>query len=135
MSQQSNIIIAQTLLEGIGTGRDPVEIASPFAEDLLFEIQGEDGVLPWVGRKTGRNAVADFVRAVRELTEPVAFEIEDILASENRAAIVGKLETRIKATGRITATQFVIILTVVDATVTRFQMLEDSFDVARAARP
>jgi hypothetical protein len=51
MSQQHNIAIAQTLLAGIGERRDPVEIASPFAADLTFEIRGRDGVLPWIGRK------------------------------------------------------------------------------------
>jgi ketosteroid isomerase-like protein len=92
MSQQQNIAIAKTLLEGIGGGRDPAEIAAPFAADLAFEIQGDHGVLPWIGRKTGREAVADFIRQIRILTEPVTFEVEDILASESRAAIVGALE-------------------------------------------
>ena len=68
------------------------------------------------------------------LTEPIKFDVEDILASDSRAAIIGALETKIKATGKITATQFAIILTVKDDLVTRFQMLEDSFDVSKAAR-
>ena len=134
MSQQQNVAIAQALLEGIGGGKDPAEIAAPFATDLVFEIQGDAGVLPWVGKKAGRDAIADFIREVRVLTEPLTFNVEDILASEKRAAIVGSLETRIKATDRITATQFAIILTVADGVVTRFQMLEDSFDVSKAAR-
>ena len=134
MSQQQNLAIARALLEGIGGGDDPEAIAAPFATNLVFEIQGDDGVLPWVGKKTGREAVADFNREIRMLTEPLTIDVEDILASESRAAIVGSLKTRIKATGRITATQFAIILTVVDGVVTRFQMLEDSFDVSKAAR-
>ena len=91
-------------------------------------------MLPWVGRKTGRDAIVHFIREIRVLTEPVTFDVEDILASESRAAIVGSLKTRIKATGRIAASQFAIILTVADGVVTRFQMLEDSFDVSKAAR-
>jgi ketosteroid isomerase-like protein len=71
---------------------------------------------------------------MRALTEPVTFDVEDILASDSRAAIVGALKTRIKATGKITATQFAIILTIAGDVVTRFQMLEDSFDVSKAAR-
>ena len=63
MSRERNIQIAGTLLEGLGAARDPDEIAAAFAEDLVFEVQGDDGVLPWVGRKTGRLAMADFVRA------------------------------------------------------------------------
>jgi len=134
MSHQQNVAIAQKLLEGIGSGRDPAEIAALFDADLVFEIQGHDGVLPWIGRRTGRQSIADFIRDIRTLTEPITFDVEDILASDSRAAIIGALQTRIKATGRITATQFAIILTVTGDVVTRFQMLEDSFDVSKAAR-
>jgi uncharacterized protein len=134
MSSQRNIAIAQKLLEGIGGTQDPVEIAALFDADLVFEIQGDDGALPWIGRKAGRQAVADFIRDIRALTEPVTFDVEDILASDSHAAIIGALQTRIKATGKITATQFAIILTIAGDGVTRFQMLEDSFDVSKAAR-
>jgi ketosteroid isomerase-like protein len=135
MSEQQNIALAQALLRGLGGGQEPGEIAALFDADLVFEIQGDQGALPWIGRKTGRRAIADFIRDLRDMTEPVGFQVEDILASDGRAAIVGALQTRIKATGRITATQFAIILTITDGAVTRFQMLEDSFDVSKAARP
>jgi ketosteroid isomerase-like protein len=134
MSHQHNIAIAQKLLERIGSGRNPTEIAALFDAEVVFEIQGDDGVLPWIGRKSGRQAIADFIRDVRTLTEPISFQVEDILASNSRAAIIGALQTRIKATGKVTATQFAIILTITGDVVTRFQMLEDSFDVSNAAR-
>jgi ketosteroid isomerase-like protein len=134
MSQQQNIAIARKFVEGIGNGHDPAEMAARFDANLLFEIQGDDGVLPWIGRKTGRRAIVDFIRDIRTLTEPVTFDVEDILANDTRAVIIGALQTRIKATGKITATQFAIILTIAGQVVTRFQMLEDSFDVSKAAR-
>jgi ketosteroid isomerase-like protein len=134
MNHQHNIAIAQKLLEGIGTGRDPNEIAGLFDAGLVFEIQGDDGVLTWIGRKIGRQAIADFIRGIRTLTEPITFEVDDILASKSRAAIIGTLQTRIKSTGKVAATQFAIILTIANDVVTRFQMLEDSFDVSKAAR-
>ncbi len=134
MSRQQNIEIAQVFLDGIANGRDPAEIAAPFADNLTFEIQGDDGVLPWVGRKVGRQMMADFISNLRVLTEPVAFDVEDILASETRAVIVGSLRSRIKATGRTTASQFALVLTIAQGTVNRFQMLEDSFDLSKAAR-
>ena len=134
MSSQQNVAIAQKLLEGIGGGQDPAEIAALFDANLVFEIQGDDGVLPWIGHKAGRQAVADFIRDIRALTEPITFVVEDILASDSRAAIIGALQTRIKATGNVIATQFAIILTIKGDVVTRYQMLEDSFDVSKAAR-
>src|SRR5207302_2589664 len=95
---------------------------------------GDDGALPWIGRKTGRRAVADFIRGIRSLTEPVKFDIEDVLGSTDRAVIVGELATKIKATGKLIESAIAIILTISNGKVTRFQMLEDSFDVSRAAR-
>jgi ketosteroid isomerase-like protein len=134
MTSQQNIAIARKVLEGIGGGQDPAKIAALFDTDLLFEIQGDVGALPWIGRRTGRSAIADFIRDLRALTEPVTFNVEDILASDGRAAILGSLQTRIKATDRIIASQFAIILTITGEVVTRFQRLEDSFEVSKAAR-
>ena len=134
MSHLNNIAIAQQLLAGIAEGKAPDTLAAMFAEDLCFEIQGDEGVLPWIGHKTGRQAAADFFQDIRMLTEPVQFEVEDILASANRAAIVGHLATRIKSSGKIVNTQFAIVLTISGDKITRFQMLEDSFDLSRAVR-
>jgi uncharacterized protein len=134
MNHQHNIAIAQKLLEGIGSDRSPTEIAALFDTEVVFEIQGDDGVLPWIGRKTGRRAIVNFIRDIRTLTEPITFEVDDILASNSRAAIIGALQTRIKGTGKIITTQFAIILTITGNVVTRFQMLEDSFGVSKAAR-
>jgi len=134
MTRQQNIKIAQSLLEGIGQGRDPEEIAAPFADDLIFEVQGDEDAMPWIGRKTGRLAMASFMRDLRELTEPLSFDIEDILAGDDRAAIIGSLSTRIKSTDKIMESQFAIVLTILDGVITRFQMLEDSFHLSQAAR-
>jgi ketosteroid isomerase-like protein len=134
MISQHNIAIAQQFLEGIGTGRDPAKIAELFADDLIFEVQGDDGVLPWIGRSSGRQALAHFIRDARMLVEPINFHVEDILASDTRAAIVGDFQSRSKATGKVISSQFVIVLTIAGDLVTRFQMLEDSFAVAKAVR-
>jgi uncharacterized protein len=100
MTYQQNVAIAQKLLEGIGGGQDPAEIARLFAANLVFEIQGDDGVLPWIGRRTGRQAIADFIRDIRALTEPFTFDVEGILASDSRAAIIGALQTRSRRLAR-----------------------------------
>ncbi len=89
--------------------------------------------MPGIGRKAGRSAVADFIRGLRSLTEPVKFDVQDVLASEDRAVIVGELATRIKATGKMIESAFAIILTVSDSKISRFQMLEDIFAVSPAA--
>ena len=135
MSQVNNIIIAQQLLAGIGEGKAPETLAAMFAEDLRFEIQGDDGVLPWIGHKIGRQAAANFFREIRLLTEPVKFEVEDILGSQNRAVIVrgtSKLGSN-RPASKITLNLPSFSQSPGDK-ITRFQMLEDSFDLSRTVR-
>ena len=134
MSQTKNVAIAQQLLGGMSEDKAPDGLAAMFAKELRFEIQGDDGVLPWIGHKTGRQAAADFFRDIRVLTEPVKFEVEGILGSPSRAVIVGELATRIKSSGKIINTQFAIVLTISGDEITRFQMLEDSFNLSRTVR-
>jgi len=134
MSQENNIAIARRLLAELGVGKKPDLIAALFSEGVLFEIPGDVGVLPWIGLKIGRDAVIDFISGLRSMTIPLGFDVQDILASDTRAVVIGEMSTRIRATGKVIESPFAIILTVVNGKVTHFKMLENSFAVSMAAR-
>jgi ketosteroid isomerase-like protein len=134
VGEKENSNVAEELLARIRQGAEPDDIAALFREDVAFEIPGDNGALPWIGRKRGRRAVADFIRDLRRLTEPIRFDVQEILASHDRAVIVGELATRIKATGKVIDSAMAIILTISEGQISRFQMLEDSFAVSQAAR-
>jgi len=50
MSEEQAVRIAQRLLADIGAGVDPDEIAALFSADVQFEVPGDIGALPWIGR-------------------------------------------------------------------------------------
>jgi hypothetical protein len=62
------------------------------------------------------SAASDFIRDTRPLIEQLRFDVQDIVASDNRAVIIGELATRITATGKIIESVG-IILTVSDGSV------------------
>ena len=62
------------------------------------------------------------------------FRVDDILASDTRAVIVGELSATIKRNKAVLGTYFAIVLTITDGQVVRFQMLEDSYAASQAAR-
>jgi ketosteroid isomerase-like protein len=135
MSKTENGDIAEKLLAAMRQGADPDAIAALFSYDMEFEIPGDDGALPWLGRKTtGRAVITGFVRGLRNLTEPVKFNVQDLLTSDTQAVIVGELATRMKATGKVVESPFAIILTISDGKISRYRMLEDSFSVSRVAK-
>ena len=134
MSQYETLHLAQEFLGCMGSGAEPDEIAKLFSENLEWEIAGDTGVLPWIGRKSGSAAITDFVRDSRAMLEPLSFEVHDILAGEGRAVILGALASKLKQNGKVITTDFAIVLTVASGKIVRFQMLEDSFAVSSAAR-
>src|SRR5712672_998232 len=134
MSQNDIVRLAQEFLRRMGSGAEPTEIAKLFSETLEWEIAGDTGVLPWIGHKSGRTAIIDFVRDSRAMLERISFEVHDILAGDSRAVILGSLASKLKRNGNVVTTDFAIVLTVANGEIVRFQMLEDSFAVSQMAR-
>lgn len=134
MNQNDTFRLAQEFLRRMANDAEPAEIAKLFSETLEWDIAGDTGVLPWIGHKSGRGAITDFVRDSRAMLERISFEVHDILASDKRAVILGSLASKLKRTGKVVTTDFAIILTVYNGEITRFQVLEDSFAVSQVAR-
>ena len=110
MSAEKLRQLATQFLQAIGSGAPPEEIAALCTPDLDWRIPGNDGVLPWIGHQKGRDAVANFVRNSRSMLERIRFEVNDILASDDHAVILGELATRVRATGKVIETEFGIVL-------------------------
>src|SRR5258707_525815 len=125
--ENDTLHLAQEFLHRMGNGAEPGEIAKLFSENLEWEIAGDVGVLPWIGKKSGRAAITDFVNDSRAMIERISFEVHDILAGDNRAVILGSLASRLKRTSKVIKTDFAILLTVANGEIVRFQMLKDSF--------
>src|SRR6266404_2978555 len=134
MSQNDILRLAQDFLGRMDSGAEPTEIAKLFSETLEWEIAGDTGALPWIGHKSGRAAITEFVRDSRSMIERISFEVHDVLAGDKRAVILGSLASKLKRTGKIVTTDFAIVLTVANGEIVRFQMLEDSLAVSQAAR-
>ena len=134
MNQNDALRLAQEFLRRMGSGVEPSEIAKLFSETLEWDIAGDTGALPWIGHKSGRAAITDFVRDSRAMIERISFEVHDILASDNRAAILGSLTSKLKRNGNVVTMDFAIVLTVANGEIVRFQMLEDSLAVSQMAR-
>jgi ketosteroid isomerase-like protein len=134
MNQNGTLRLAKEFLRRMGGDAEPAEVAKLFSETLEWDIAGDTDILPWIGHKSGKVAITDFVRDSRAMLERISFEVHDILASDKRAVILGSLASKLKRTGKVVTTDFAIILTVSNDEIVRFQMLEDSFAVSQVAR-
>ncbi|MCX4163642.1 MULTISPECIES: nuclear transport factor 2 family protein [Paraburkholderia] len=134
LNSTENLRLAKQFLEKLGSGASADEIASLCTLDLDWNVPGDPGALPWIGHKKGRTAMSGFVRDSKTMMERVSLDIQGVFANEERAVILGHLQSRINATGRLIDGAFAIFLTFSDAKIASFLMLENSFAVSMAAR-
>lgn len=134
MNSQKNLNLAQQFLSKMGSNASPDEVAALCEPELEWNVPGDPGALPWIGRKQGAQAVADFVSNAQALITRETLDIKDILASDTRAIIFGHLESRVNATGKLIESHFAIVMTFTGEKVASFMMLEDSFATSLAAR-
>ena len=133
MNGQANFEFAQDFLQKLGSG-DAEALALLFAENANWEIAGDVGALPWLGKQQGKEAIVNFVRDTATLLTSESFTVHDILANEHRAMILGALASRVNATGKLIETSFVLVLEISNGLISSFKMLEDTFAVSQAAR-
>jgi hypothetical protein len=134
MNSQKNLLLAQQFLAKLGSNASAEEVAALCTWDLDWEVPGEAGTLPWIGKRKGAAAMADFVRDAQVLLTREKLDVQDLLASDTRAVILGQLASRVNTTGRLIESPFAIVLTFAGEKVSSFLLLEDSFAVAAAAR-
>lgn len=133
MNGQANFEFAQDFLQKLGCG-DAQALALLFAENANWEIAGDVGALPWLGKQQGKEAIVNFVRDTATLLTSESLTVQDILANDHRAMILGALASRVNATGKLIETSFVLVLEISNGLIRSFKMLEDTFAVSQAAR-
>ena len=79
MSQYGALQLAQDLLGRMGSGAEPAHVAQLFAENLEMEIAGDTGVLPWIGKMSGRGAMTDFITNIRAMVAVTALSLSSVM--------------------------------------------------------
>ncbi|TDS72004.1 hypothetical protein C7434_0797 [Pantoea sp. PNA 14-12] len=126
--------VVETFFHRIATSEAVSEIAELVSEKVDWLIAGNTQVVPWIGRKKGRAGVAEFYAQIREQTTSEKFDINDILINGNHVVATGELATRVKKTGKLIETEFVLDMYIEQGLITRFRMFEDSYAVSEACR-
>ncbi|MFL6710330.1 MAG: nuclear transport factor 2 family protein [Massilia sp.] len=134
MTASTNLRLAQNFLAKLGGGASPEDMAALCVSDLDWNIPGDASAQPWIGARRGSAALADFVRDSGTAISREGLEIHDILSNDHRAIILGHLQSRVNATGKLIDTPFNIVMRFAGEKIASFLLFEDSFAVSVASR-
>lgn len=132
MTVQTPQVVAENFFHRIATAEDVNEIAALVSENVDWLVAGNTQLVPWIGRKYGRNGVAEFYAQIRAHLSSEHFEIKDILIKDKRLVAIGELASRVKKTQKLIETEFVLDMYIENGLITRFRMYEDSYGVSEA---
>ncbi|ARU94422.1 nuclear transport factor 2 family protein [Tatumella citrea] len=134
MQNRSPADIVRAFFHTAATADDLSELAPLVSENIDWYIAGDTSRVPWIGRKTGPEGVAEFYRQIREYIQSEKFTIHQMLAEGDRVVVLGELASRVKSTGKLIETEFVFSLLVEQQQISAFRLFEDSYAVSEACR-
>ncbi|OOQ59880.1 hypothetical protein BC343_05605 [Mucilaginibacter pedocola] len=110
------------------------DLVASFDEKADYFIPGDTKNVPWIGKRTGHAAIKESFRLLRENIKPEKLTFTDMLAKGNRVVILGYLESRMKKNDKVMKSEFSIDIVVENGLITRYHLLEDSFEVSDKAK-
>lgn len=108
-------------------GRKEGNIIDLFADQIDWDLPGNQDKFPWVGRRSNKTQVQAFFTELQENIESEIFDIESIAVNGEYATVVGNLRSKILKYNKSFSTEFVVIFKVVAGKIVKYHFLEDSY--------
>lgn len=129
MSEQENIKTVEALYAAFGR-RDLPFVLNALSESVDWQHPRPD--IPWGGRRTGRDAVAEFFVAVAAHVEIEQFVPEQFVTRGDQVIVFGHERARTKSIGRVYGVDWVHAWTLRGGTVVEFREYTDTATIVDA---
>jgi ketosteroid isomerase-like protein len=132
MSEASNTQVIKDAYAAFGRG-DANAILGMLDDGVEWQaVKGTEGVVPTAGLRRGRAEVGEFFSQVRDSIDFHQFEPRQFVAQGDTVVALGYYSGTAKPTGRTFSADWVMVFTLNDGRVTRFQEFSDSAALVQA---
>jgi ketosteroid isomerase-like protein len=131
MNEQENLRIVQEGYTAFGRG-DIAAALSSYADDVDWAMPGSPDVVPYAGRRRGRQQVAQFYSTFAQTEDVEQMELQDFIAQGDKVLVFGHYKGRVKSTGRSYTKDFIHVVTLRGGKVVKFREYVASDDMHAA---
>lgn len=114
------------------TTRDLDALVALFAEEVDWDIPGNQAKAPWLGKRHTQEEVRGFYELLWKYTEPVSANISHIFVDDTAAVVAGNFSTKMLPKGEVVDSPFYITIRVEQEKINYYRLLEDSYAVSEA---
>ena len=133
MNEETNTKLIQQAYQSIKTGDIP-SFLDILAENVLWIMPDMPNV-PFAGTWQGRDQVGQFFRRMVEVQNVVEFEPAEFIAKGEKVVVLGHFVMRVKATGKVSRSQWVHVWKLDEGKVSYMREYVDTLAVSRAYSP
>ncbi|NML69199.1 nuclear transport factor 2 family protein [Chryseobacterium sp. RP-3-3] len=108
-------------------GRKEGNIMNLFADDVDWDLPGNEEKFPWTGKRQTKQEIGQFFQELHNNVTSESFNIDFISVKGENATVVGQLSSKILKYNKVFSTEFVVIFKVVDGKIVKYHFLEDSY--------
>ena len=119
MNEQANTRLVQQAYQSVGMG-DFQSFLNALAQDVQWQLPEMENV-PFAGTWRGREEVGRFFSTTAQAQDVIEFEPVDFIAQGDKVVLLGRFASRVKSTGRVSASAWAHVWTVKDGKVTHFR--------------
>jgi ketosteroid isomerase-like protein len=132
MSEAQNTKVVQDAYEAFLRG-DITTLLGSMTDDVQWDpVVGAGSHVPFAGKRAGKSQVGEFFRLVSENVNFEQFEPREYVAQGDKVVALGHYRTVTKATGKSFECDFVMVFTLRDGKVSKFQEFTDSAGINAA---
>lgn len=113
-------------------GRGDINALLELFDDQIHWVTPGPPELATSGKRTGRQAVAQFFAAVNEVFDIQRFEPKEFIAQGDRIVVLGEEAARVRSTGKLVELDWVHVFTMSNGKVVAFQEFFDTAAVVAA---
>ncbi|HEY6189949.1 MAG TPA: nuclear transport factor 2 family protein [Pyrinomonadaceae bacterium] len=129
MSEQNKQLVTQAY-ERFKSG-DIRALLGLLSDDVAWQLPETENV-PFSGKRSGREQVAQFFQSLGESQDVLQFEPQELIADGDKVVSLGQYKWRVKATGREYGGDWAHVFTVRDGKITGFHEYMDTASAAAA---
>src|SRR5262249_55210716 len=96
------------------------------ADEVEWHVAGPSEILPWAGRRFGREEVARFLTILPEFLDIQQFEPKEFIAQGDKVVVLGRQLARVKANNRACETDWAMVFTLRNGKISRLREFNDS---------
>ncbi len=127
----TNKEIVQTAFENFSKG-NVAGILEVLSDDVTWEMNGPDKLVPYFGSRKGKAEVADFFSQIAATSDFKNFEPQVFIEEGDKVAAMGIAVATNKQTGKTSTNHWAMAWTFNNGKVTHYRNYSDSYDIAQS---